>query len=130
VDNEQVENIIFSIRYSLQQLESRLEEKGLGGQADYFDTIAKIDNNMKVMLTAIQALQHDILQLRVAVGEIKSSPSQTVVPVLSPKTPVVANPEDATLFREKTSQAEIKWDKRASDIAPEESFGFKIPNAK
>ena len=127
MDNEQVENVVFSIRYSLQQLEERLTQQKSSQDEIYFDIIARVDNNMKVLLTTMQGLQQDVLQMRIALGEIKASNSQ---PVLSPRTPVVTSHEEAHLVREKTSQADIQWDRRASDIAPEESFGFKIPNKK
>ena len=129
VDNEQLENVVFSIRYSLQQLEERLLQESDKKEKNYFDICAKFDNNMQSLLATMQAIHQDVLQLRVAVNDISRVPS-TMQPVLSPKTPVVDRPEDVSAVRESSSQMNIKWDERASDVAPEESFGFKIPNKK
>lgn len=126
VDNEQAENIVFSIRYSLQQLEAQISKKNEEERKIYFDILGKLDNNIQSLAASVHALQQDVLQLRVAIGE-----SRNVAPVLSPRTPVaVGTTPDTGYVKESASKSEIKWDERLSDVAPEVSFGFKVPNKK
>lgn len=121
MDNEQLENSLFGLHHGIQQLQQVISKQ----DADIVDLSNGLNYNFKSLMTMIEGLQNDIIQLRLQISEIKNNALLSPKHYLTPKTPVVLDSNNTNQDKE---PVDIKWDKRDPQITPEESFGFKIPN--
>jgi len=126
VDNEAIENSLFGIHYSLEQISLKLER-----QEEKIDYLFKCMSNIEQGLSVIQAVQQELAQINNNMEDLKTLRASPEL-VLSPKTQVVLNPHSPFVNKQKPDGTiednGIIWDKRKSDDAPESTFGFKIPN--
>lgn len=121
VEREQIEDLLFGIRYEVQELKKEVGEQS----ANIVKLSQGLDHNIRVLMGTIEGLQNDVLQMRLILSEKKGT-TATGAPVLTPRTKVMTDEELQTQVR--TSESPIKWDQRPSEEVPEESFGFRIPN--
>ena len=126
MDNELIENSLYGIHYSIQQLILKVDEQEK--KINYLlENISIIEQG----LSSIQMIQQNITQISNDIELLKSEKTAPEL-VLTPKTQVVLNPQSTFTNQQQsgeTTKDNIKWDRRESEETPESTFGFKIPNA-